>query len=216
MEIHKRKHDVIFIQKKGVSFRKKSKKIQQKQLNKWTPLSTKVSPENSIPSNPYKYQSASRSKQKIITKEKKQKPPIVVLVKKDNKEVQPMQASDVSKELLRIKGNQPFDMAPDELIIEEKRIIVKRNSFPAGGSVVTLPIKHLVSFEVNHAILYSAVYIKGQQNNVNIVMQWLNPDDAVRAKEVIDGLRLQEAESIEIQEKDPKKIADALQSIGRT
>lgn len=117
---------------------------------------------------------------------------------------------------MRIHGTWPFDLAPDELIIQEKRIIIKRNIFPAGGSVISLPLNKLVSFEVNHAFFYSALYIKGEGESLNYLMQWLKPKDAVRAKEIIDGLRLKQSESIEIKEKDPKKIAKTLESLGRT
>lgn len=139
-----------------------------------------------------------------------------VIIKQDNNTVTQVPAIEVSKELLRIRGTWPFDFAPDELIIEEKRIIIKRNNFPVGGSVMSLPFQKLVSFEVNHAFFYSAIYIKGEGEALNYIMQWLKPKDAIRAKEIVDGLRLKQSESIEIKEKDPHKISQTLQTLGRT
>lgn len=227
MKIGRSSHEAIFSRKK-VASKNKNKKVLQKQLSNWTPLqadtlqqttenSSKTQEKNSIPPNPNEIQSEkniSTSAQNIEVVQPKPDP--LVTVNKNNKESQPIPASEISRELLRIKGTWPFDMAPDELIIEEKRIIIKRNNFPVGGSVITLPLKKLTSFEVNHAILYSALYIKGEGNTLNYVMQWLKPEDALRAKEVIDGLRLQESEFVEIKDKDPQKIVETLQSLGQT
>lgn len=140
--------------------------------------------------------------------------PIVIIHTKN--ESHPLAASQVSRELLRIKGSWPFDLAPDELIIEEKRLIIKRNNFPFGGSVVTLPLQKLTTFEVNQAYFYSALYIKGEGNTLNTIIQWLKPEDALKAKEVVDGLRLKESESIEIKTENKEEMVEALKTLGQT
>lgn len=140
--------------------------------------------------------------------------PIVIIHTKN--ESHPLAASQVSRELLRIKGSWPFDLAPDELIIEEKRLIIKRNNFPFGGSVVTLPLQKLTTFEVNQAYFYSALYIKGEGNTLNTIIQWLKPEDALKAKEVVDGLRLKESESIEIKTENKEEMVEALKTLGET
>jgi hypothetical protein len=205
MKINKGAHPAIFRRKKNAVSNKK--KMVQKQLSQWTPLDTK-SLQNTSPN-----QTPQENKTQPIQKQENNAP---VVIKRNNKEAQAVPASEISRELLRIRGTWPFDMAQDELIIEEKRIIIKRNTFPFGRYVLSLPIKKLVSFKVNHAFFYSALYIKGEGNSLNYVMQWLKPKDAIRAKELVDGLRLQESELIEIKEKDPQKIAQTLESIGHT
>lgn len=205
MKINKGAHPAIFRRKKNAVSNKK--KMVQKQLSQWTPLDTK-SLQNTSPN-----QTPQENKTQPIQKQENN---ALVVIKRNNKEAQAVPASEISRELLRIRGTWPFDMAQDELIIEEKRIIIKRNTFPFGGYVLSLPIKKLVSFEVNHAFFYSALYIKGEGNSLNYVMQWLKPKDAIRAKELVDGLRLQESELIEIKEKDPEKLAQTLESIGHT
>ena len=47
-------------------------------------------------------------------------------------------------------------------------------------------------------------------------MQGIKPQDAVRAKEVIDGLRLKETEHIEISSHNKERVIETLQSIGHT
>ncbi len=138
----------------------------------------------------------------------------LVVLKKDKNRVKKMPPADVSPELLRIKGTWPYDLNPDELIIEEKRIIIKRNYFPAGGSVITVPVHNLSSFELNHALLFSAVYIKEKGKEDAIVVQWLKQKAASRAKAIIDGLLLKESESIEIYTTDRRQFVNTLQSIG--
>lgn len=202
MKISRGMHKEIFNRKKSKVSTNKNKP-EQKQLSQWTPLPSHIMPNGKKTSNQTDESSASEKK------------PMVV-IRRNNKETQAVPPSEISRELLRIHGSWPFDIARDELIIEEKRLIIKRNMFPVGGSVMSLPLKKLVSFEVNHAFFFSALYIKGEGNTLNYVMQWLKPEDAIRAKELVDGLRMQESELIEIKDKDPHKIAQTLQSIGHT
>lgn len=126
-------------------------------------------------------------------------------------------ASEVSKELLRAKGIWPFDLFPDELIIEEKRIVIKRNIFPFFSTTTTLPISRLTLFEWNKSILFSSVYIKGAYtDNIEITISWLSHKDAKKAKELIDGLSMKQNEAMEIMEHDRGRFIRALRIMGQT
>lgn len=126
-------------------------------------------------------------------------------------------ASQVSKELFRAKGIWPFDLFPDELIIEEKRIIIKRNIFPFFSTTTTLPVSRLTLFEWNKSIFFSSVFIRGAYtDNIEITMSWLSHDDAQKAKELIDGLSLKQNETMEIMEGDRRRFIRALRIMGQT
>ena len=128
-----------------------------------------------------------------------------------------LRASEVSKELLRAKGKWPFDLFPDELIIEEKRIVIKRNIFPFFSTTTTLPISRLTLFEWNKSILFSSVFIKGAYtDNIEITISWLSHRDAKKAKELIDGLSMKQNEAMEIMEHDRGRFIKALRIMGQT
>ena len=139
--------------------------------------------------------------------------PLVLMKKFAEKKILPV--SEASRELFRAKGVWPFDFFPDELIIEEKRIIVKRNMFPFFSTISTIPINNFLIFELTHSIFFSSVFIKGAYgDNLSTSFCWLTHKDAQQAKEIVDGLRLKESESLEVMERNKKRLIMALQMLG--
>lgn len=126
-------------------------------------------------------------------------------------------ATEVSKELLRIKGKWPFDLYPDELIIEEKRIIIKKNLWPFFSNTITIPLSRLTDFELNKSLLFSSIYIRGAySDNIEITLSWLPHKDAKKAKEIIDGLSLKLNEALDIVEQDTTRFIRAIRALGQT
>lgn len=138
----------------------------------------------------------------------------LVMMKKSAKQTV-VQASDASPEIFRIKGRFPFDLYPDELIVEEKRLILKRNFFPWVSQITTVPISKLVSFEVTHSILFSSIFIKWGYSSAETTFQWLTHKDAQKAKEITDGIRLRDNESIQVLEQDKKNLSRTFQFLGQ-
>lgn len=125
--------------------------------------------------------------------------------------------TEVSKELLRTKGTFPFDLYPDVLIIEEKRIVIKKNMFPFFSTTITLPISRLTLFEWNKSIFFSSIFIRGAYtDNLEVTVSWLPHDEAQKAKEIVDGLSLKINESLDIVEKDKNRLVKAIQVLGQS
>lgn len=125
--------------------------------------------------------------------------------------------SQVSKVLFVARGVWPFDFYPDELIIEEKRIVVKKNYFPFGGSILSLPIKRLYTFELINSIFFSSIHIKGEAlGNADIRFAWLKHKDALEAKNLVDGLKIKENESVEIYARDKEALTRVIEAMGET
>ncbi|MFO0703596.1 MAG: hypothetical protein U0525_02625 [Patescibacteria group bacterium] len=140
----------------------------------------------------------------------------MVAVKENNKE-QVVPASDASKEIIRISGKRPFDLSPDELIIEEKRIVYKKNYFPWTSVVSTFLIDKMLECELTHSLLYSNLHIKANDvTPVDIRMSWLDHSEAKKVKEIIDGMRLANTKSIEIKERNSPQVAKTLEILGST
>lgn len=138
----------------------------------------------------------------------------LVMMKKSSKQTL-VQASHASQEIFRIKGRFPFDLYPDELIVEEKRLILKRNFFPWVSQITTVPIAKLVSFEVTHSIFFSSIFIKWGYASSDTTFQWLTHKDAQKAKEIMDGIRLRDNESIQVLEQDKNNLSRTFQVLGQ-
>lgn len=154
---------------------------------------------------------------------KKKKEPIsvsntpepMVAVGKKKKTLMP--ASEASLELIRMDGKWPFDFFPDTIIVEEKRIILKRRTFPFYTTTTTVPLGKLLIFEVSHSVFFSSVYLKAYIGySVEETFQWLTHKSAQRIKDIVDGLRLQETESIEVLEHDKKTMPYTLEKLGHS
>lgn len=139
--------------------------------------------------------------------------PLVVIKKTSNRKI--VAASNVSPVLLSAKGNWFFDMFQDQLIIEEKRIIIKRRYFPYFTHIISIPVQRITVFEVTHSLFFSAVHIKGSYgDNWDTTFQWMSHKDAQKAKDIIDGLRLKESESVDLPRYNIRDFVRTLQVMG--
>ncbi len=139
--------------------------------------------------------------------------PVVLVDKYPKKEF--LHASLVSPVLFKTKSFWLFDFLPDELIIEEKRIIIKQKHLPYSVTILTIPLNRLFAFQVTKSIFFSSIYIKGDYaSNIEYTMRWVNHNDAHCAIEIVDGLKLKENESIKIMNEDGEKYTQTLQVMG--
>ena len=149
----------------------------------------------------------------LYSRGKVHKPEPLVSVGKHGKILIP--ASQVSMELMRVKGSFPFDLFPDELIIEEKRLVIKRCSFPCFVTTITIPMAKLVMLEVSNSFFFSSLYIRGFIGyNIETTFSWLSQKTAQKVKDVVDGIRLGESEMVEVLEHDKKNMTYALEKLG--
>src|SRR3989344_6240321 len=91
----------------------------------------------------------------------------------------------------------PFDLFPDILNIEEKRItIVNRHLF--SSEVHSVDIKNISNILINNSILYSQLVIISKTFEENeIKIRNLRTKEAVLARRIIEGLRIFENKQID-------------------
>lgn len=121
-------------------------------------------------------------------------------------------ASLVSPEIFRVKSVWPFELLPDELIIEEKRIIIKQRVFPFFEVTNTVQVDRITLLQVSSSIFFSSIFIKGITSEYTI--SWLKHDDARTVKEIVDGLRIKQNESLKISENSYEGKIQTLQILG--
>jgi hypothetical protein len=126
-----------------------------------------------------------------------------------------VRAVEVSKILYRARGVWPFDFVPDEIIVEEKRIIVTINYFPWGSDIGTLPVNKLSSIEVIHALFFSSLIIQNTElHGYHATIKWLTHKDAQTIKEIVDGIKVRELSSVGIPNERASNMRRTLQTLG--
>jgi hypothetical protein len=116
----------------------------------------------------------------IITQEKIDNSP-------SNRPPVPPEAIAQDRELMRIKGIFPFDLFPDELIIAEQSISVKRN-YLISSNTETMLIKDIGLVTINDGIFFASLIISYKAPNDDVRIKTLWPSDAYRAKSFLEKL----------------------------
>jgi hypothetical protein len=102
-----------------------------------------------------------------------------------------------NRELLRVKAHWIADIFPDELVIQEKTISVVRNEFLVSY-VETMPVKDIGRVVYVNTPTFGGLRIIGKNTAHELNIKGLNKKAAVEAKEVIEGLLLEDAGVVDI------------------
>ena len=102
-----------------------------------------------------------------------------------------------NRELLRVKAHWIADLFPDELVIQEKTISVIRNEFLVSY-VETMPVKDIGRVVYVSTLVFAGLRIIGKNTDHELNINGLTKKAAVEAKEVIEGLLLEDAGVVDI------------------
>ena len=120
-----------------------------------------------------------------------------------------------NRELLRVKAHWIADIFPDELVIQEKTISVIRNEFLVSY-VETMPVKDIGRVVYVSTPIFGSLRIIGKNTAHELNIKGLNKKAAVEAKEVIEGLLLEDAGVVDIPHWiQTEKRRDMLADVGR-
>lgn len=102
-----------------------------------------------------------------------------------------------NRELLRVKAHWIADLFPDELVIQEKTISVIRNEFLVSY-VETMPVRDIGRVVYVSTLIFNGLRIIGKNTAHELNINGLTKKAAVEAKEVIEGLLLEDAGVVDI------------------
>lgn len=105
--------------------------------------------------------------------------------------------NDTNHELFRVRAAWIVDFFPDELIIQEKTVSIIRNSFLVSF-VETLPIKDIGRVILISTPIYDGIQILGKNVAHDLHIKGLTRDKALYAKEVLEGLLLEEKGAVDV------------------
>lgn len=102
-----------------------------------------------------------------------------------------------NRELFRLKAHWLVDLFPDELVIQEKTISVIRNELLVSF-VETMPVRDIGRVVYIDAPIFGALRIIGKNTQHELHIKGLNKARAVKAKEIIEGLLLEDSGVVDV------------------
>ncbi len=102
-----------------------------------------------------------------------------------------------NRELLKLKAHWITDIFPDELIVQEKTISIVRNQFLASF-IETMPVRDIGRVVYINTPFFAGLQIIGKNTAHELHIKGLNKRQAMNARELIEGLLLEETGAIDI------------------
>lgn len=120
-----------------------------------------------------------------------------------------------NRELLRVRASRWVDFFPDELVLQEKTISIIRRSFLVSF-VETLPVRDIGRVILIDTPVFDGIRILGKNVAHDLQIRGLPKEKARYAKEVIEGLLLEDKNVIDIpQWLSTEERSDMLAASGR-
>lgn len=127
-------------------------------------------------------------------------------------------------EILRIKGVFPFDLFPDTLIIDTTKVTIVKSQMFATENIITIPLKDLADVHIQTALFLAGLTIAympqasspGMLKPEEEQIACLKRSDAIRAKNIMKGIMVAQAEEIDIAKLSPEEVFALIEKIGHS
>lgn len=110
---------------------------------------------------------------------------------------QPLTNEEYNRKLLAIRASRWADFFPDELVIQEKTISVVKREFMVSY-VQTIPVKDIGRVVYVDIPFFAGLEILGKNTAHDLKISGLKKVDALKAKEVLEGLMLEDLNATEL------------------
>lgn len=100
-------------------------------------------------------------------------------------------------ELFRLHASRFVDLFPNELVIKEKTVSVIDNQF-LFSSIETMPVRDIGRVVYVNTPVFGGLRIIGKNTQHQLSIKGLNKKQAMAAKEIIDGLILEDTGVIDV------------------
>ncbi len=122
--------------------------------------------------------------------------------------------------LFRASSAFIFDFSPSEIIIDENRIIVITHQLFGAEQVYTVPIKQINEVSTQHDPFFATLKIVDKRSKEpavprEITVKYLRKDEAVQARQIIEGLLFATEQGIDISKINPKHLIEDIEKLGR-
>lgn len=122
-----------------------------------------------------------------------------------------------SEVLFQIKTVFPFDLFPDQLTIRPNKIEVILNQFFFTNQIESVPLQDIAHVKVERSPFFAKLSITNiRKRDTPIVLNFLMPHDAIKAKKLIEGLLVVQEAGADISTIDASKHVEELERLGST
>ncbi|HRN70543.1 MAG TPA: hypothetical protein PLS49_05145 [Candidatus Woesebacteria bacterium] len=147
-------------------------------------------------------------------------PPPTQVKKQSDSENDPIMELEKTAEaadrvLFKTKTIFPFDLFPDELIIDENKIDIISGLFFDSKDVFSIPISNISGVNSSFDLFFGQLRIEAWGLNKNPEpIRFLNKTDAAKARRIISGLILANKNEIDLKSIPEKVVRNKLERIG--
>jgi len=119
--------------------------------------------------------------------------------------------------LFRAKTVFPFDFFPDILTINANKIDIVNTSFFFSHQTTSIPLPDIANVEIQTSPFFATLRIINIRYPMHpLVLRYLKKSDAVKAKNIIDGLLVAISQGTDITEIEPKQFLKELEKVGES
>ncbi len=125
-------------------------------------------------------------------------------------------------EIMRVQTVFPFTFFPDTLIIDTTKVTIVKKQMFATEEVITVPLKDLSDTHVQTALFLASLNVKylphsnnpGMLKPVEVQINSLRREDAIRAKNILKGILIASSEDIDLAKLTPEEIVNIVEKFG--
>lgn len=120
------------------------------------------------------------------------------------------------RELLRISTTFPFDLFPDQLVIDEDKVNIITKEFIGSEQIFTIPIKEIGDITVDIIPFFGTLKITDNRyKDAPISIKYFKKDDALKAGRIIQGLIKGMEKGIDFSKIDTSSLIKKLETLGK-
>ncbi len=123
-------------------------------------------------------------------------------------------AEKSARVLFRCKSLFPFDLFPDEFTIDQLKVTKRQREFFSSEAIHSVLISDISHVEVTYAGFLARLIIK-RSNGEYVSVGNLKKKDALKAKQIIQGIIVAKSQNIELGMLSVPEIVDKLQKLGQ-
>lgn len=110
----------------------------------------------------------------------------------------------------------PFDFFPDTLTITANKIEVVNSSFFGSNQTTSVPLRDIANVEIQTSPFFATVRIINIRFPMHpLTLQYLKKPDAIKAKNIIDGLLVAISQGADITAIEPEQFLREIEQVGQ-
>jgi len=111
----------------------------------------------------------------------------------------------------------PFDLFPDSITISGNKIEISNSNFFASHQTSSIPLRDIANVEIQTSPFFASLKIINIRYPMHPhILQYLKKRDAIKAKNIIDGLLVAMSQGADITQIETHKLIEQIEKVGRS